>query len=404
MTDVDVPNFDPIRDLTPQQKLDRIDRDLASEGLTRETASSEKVKSLTDLYELEATDLQDQYTLKREEGKILPRIQKVPQKSLMELIKGQEKQTTISQPTKSTAPPPPQAFGSSDELTEMFVSKLREEEARIRGQQDTGIFNEEEEDDTIPQQEEEESPENKKSIAQGILNFMNKEIKIPKEVVSTVTDAFDYILKDLPQGAEDPVKRRVEQLPKDITNIIEPIKKVISKAGPEALKAFEQDILGKTNPKQIIDAASAALTGSEGQAVSSEMERIKQESLVSKIDKAVKLSEPIMNKIKDLSVDTLQRVATVAEALGEDAFKTTKVFTSLTQGRFENLLRDLGVLENQLTLEKRKAGPRTTLADVSKTAELIQEGDIEEEKPFIERMQESLKTAKQRKAGPRPIG
>ena len=84
MSDVDV---DPMDYETPQQKVQRIDNTLAAEGLTRETASAEKIQSLASLYGLEASDLQDQFTLKREEQKILPRIEKVPQKSLVDILK-----------------------------------------------------------------------------------------------------------------------------------------------------------------------------------------------------------------------------------------------------------------------------------------------------------------------------
>ena len=60
MSDVDV---DPMDYETPQQKVQRIDNTLAAEGLTRETASAEKIQSLASLYGLEASDLQDQFTL-----------------------------------------------------------------------------------------------------------------------------------------------------------------------------------------------------------------------------------------------------------------------------------------------------------------------------------------------------
>ena len=357
MTDVEAPSFDPIRDISPQEKLQEIDKVLAIEGLTRQTASPEKIKSLTDLYELEATDLQDQYTLKREEGKILPRIKKVPQKSLMELIKGQEKQI-----------PPAQTFGSSEELTELFTSKLRDEEARVRGE-DTSIFEEEKEFDPTsvtpeikPELTDKTSLKNKQNIATDILDFMNKEVEIPEEIVSLVKNAFNYLLKELPKDSTDPAELRAKQLDaktaEELKSFINETKKVVSQVSDDAVKMFEKNILGKTDPKQIMDAASAALTGSEGQGVSSEMERIKQESAVNKIKQYVKASKPVINNLKNISVDTLERVATVAELVGKDAFKSTKVYSDILSGQVQNILRNLNILEDQLTKEKRQAGPR----------------------------------------------
>jgi len=402
MTDVEAPSFDPIRDISPQEKLQEIDKVLAIEGLTRQTASPEKIKSLTDLYELEATDLQDQYTLKREEGKILPRIKKVPQKSLMELIKGQEKQI-----------PPAQTFGSSEELTELFTSKLRDEEARVRGE-DTSIFEEEKEFDPTsvtpeikPELTDKTSLENKQNIATDILDFMNKEVEIPEEVVSSVKNAFNYLFKELPKDSTDPAELRAKQFDaetaEELKSLINATTKVVSQVSDDAVKMFKEDILGKTDPKQIMDAASAALTGGKGQAVSSEMERIKQESAVNKIKQYVKASKPVINNLKNLSVDTLERVATVAELIGKDAFKTTKIYTDIISGKGQNILRNLNILEDQLTKEKSKAGPRPTPSDTSMKTEIIQEGDFEKEEPFIEQMKKGLKKAKQSKAGPRPV-